>query len=218
MKAKKKGHQSGSTLARHWQRVRRESCVGLEDRRERNEKFRKKIFGWKSEWSGCVNFLKKILLYALAFLQNSFLPKTKFTERVPSLRRKKIYRRNSANNLNQQTEFGDITMTVAPRFDGGFIIYEQKQIEIQECEKSKFALFCLFFGVLVSKRAQDFLLYFLSVIQDAPRGWMKTSLTEWSLLVPQTGIIYRSFLPLLWLPHCIFLWILFWTSDEWTSG
>ena len=82
-----------------------------------------------------------------------------------------------------------------------------KQIEIQECEKSKFALFCLFFGVLVWKRARDFLLcvaYFLSVIRNAPRGWKKISLTEWPLLAP------------LWLPHCIVLWLLFSTSDEWT--
>ena len=74
-----------------------------------------------------------------------------------------------------------------------YIIYEQKQIEIQECEKSKFALFCQFFGVLVWKRARDFLLCvacFLSVIQNAPRGWIKTSLTEWPLLAPQTDIIY----------------------------
>ena len=79
-------------------------------------------------------------------------------------------------------------ITVAPRFDHGFIIYEQKQIKIQECEKSKFALFCLFFGVLVWKRARDFLLcvaYFLSVIRNAPRGWIKTALTA-----PQTGTIY----------------------------
>ena len=31
--------------------------------------------------------------------------------------------------------------TVAPKFDHGFIIYRQREIEIQECKKSKFALF-----------------------------------------------------------------------------
>ena len=59
--------------------------------------------------------------------------------------------------------------------------------------KSKFVLFCLFFNVLVWKRARDFSLcvaYFLSVIRNAPRGWMKTSLTEWPLLALQTGTIY----------------------------
>ena len=69
----------------------------------------------------------------------------------------------------------------------------KKQIEIQECKKSKFALICLFFGVLVWKRARDFSLcvaYFLSIIRNAPRSWMKMSLTEWPLLAPQIGTIY----------------------------
>ena len=52
---------------------------------------------------------------------------------------------------------------------------------------------CIILPFLVWKRAWDFLLciaYFLSVIRNAPRGWMKTSLTEWPSLAPQTGTIY----------------------------
>ena len=100
----------------------------------------------------------------------------------------------SSPSIFRIISFGDITITVTPRFYHGFIIYGQKQIEIQQYEKSKFALFCLFFGVLVWKRAQNFLLcvaYFLSVIWNAPRGWMKTPLAEWPPLAPkQTGTIY----------------------------
>ena len=111
---------------------------------------------------------------------------------------------------------GDITITVAPRFNYEFIIYGEKN-KFKFKTKTRNSQYCACFSAVLFGKEQGFFAVHCTLSQLNPKctTWLGENFTNRVAYTRSADRQHLSFLPHLWLPHCIvWPWLLFWTSDK----